>query len=91
MKLISIAEEQIVCNGKFVSGSERKVRALMMSNTTPSIFPTTGASISGLGSDVTFAPMSVIFVLDEDAEHKIYVTNESGSWVAVDGSIAIAI
>lgn len=91
MKLISIAEEQIVCNGKFVSGSEHKVRALMLSDSTPTTFPTTGEEIEGLSDDVTFAPMSVIFVLDESATDRVYITNESSEWIAVTASIAVSV
>lgn len=57
------------------------VKALIVSNTAPTVLPTTGANVDGMDENQRFAPMSVIYVVG-DAANKVYMANESGVFVA---------
>ena len=55
---------------------------LLVADTTPAALPTSGAQVDGMNAAHTFAPMSVLFVVDPAAEHKVYIANEAGQFVA---------
>lgn len=59
----------------------RVVSVVMVSSSTPSTLPTTGAGIEGLEDTDKFAPFSVLFVTDPAATHQVYIANESGVFV----------
>lgn len=47
----------------------------------PAVLPTSGKDVDGMSDSHTFAPMSVLYVTDPEAEHKFYIANESGQFV----------
>ena len=53
----------------------------IIANTTPDPLPTNGKNVKGLSEDDVFAPMSILYVV-EDAETKLYIANEAGQFVA---------
>ncbi len=56
------------------------VQAVLVSDTTPSPLPTDGTNVVGMNENQVFAPMSLLYVTGE-AEHKIFVTGENGTFV----------
>ena len=59
----------------------RTVRAFIVSSETPDALPTTGENVTGLSSTDRFAPFSILYVT-ADVENKIYVTDETGTFIA---------
>lgn len=59
----------------------RIVRAFIVSSDTPDALPTTGENVTGLSSTDRFAPFSILYVT-ADVENKIYVTDETGTFIA---------
>ncbi len=59
----------------------RTVRAFIVSSDTPDALPTTGENVTGLSSTDRFAPFSILYVT-ADVENKIYVTDETGTFIA---------
>lgn len=55
--------------------------ALLLADTTPAALPASGKDVDGMNDAHTFAPMSVLYVVDPAAEHKFYVADESGVFV----------
>ena len=41
----------------------------------------TGKGIIGMSESEVFAPFSLIYVLAEDAKHKIYIAGETGQFI----------
>ena len=64
---------------KWKSGTAYEV--LLLADKTPEPLPTNGRDVDGMNDAHTFAPMSVLYIADPDAEHKVYVANESGVFV----------
>ena len=62
------------------SSNARLVEAVIVADTPPNPLPTTGENVEGLSSSDRFAPFSMIYVVG-DAEHKLYIANESGEFV----------
>lgn len=56
---------------------KRICAAVVVADTTPSPLPTTGKDVIGMTDEDCFEPMSVLFVVG-NAEHKVYLANESG-------------
>ena len=54
---------------------------LRLADKTPAVLPTSGKDVDGMSDSHTFAPMSVLYVTDPEAEHKFYIANESGQFV----------
>lgn len=54
---------------------------LILADKTPAVLPTSGKDVDGMSDLHTFAPMSVLYVADPEAEHKFYIANESGQFV----------
>lgn len=75
MKAVSTKPVRIDTDGKQV------IEAVLISDETPETLPTTGEGIVGMSVDEKFAPFSIIYVV-ADVEHKIYIANESGVFVA---------
>ena len=65
---------------KWKSGSAYEV--LLLADTTPAELPKSGRDVDGMNDAHTFAPMSVLYVVDPAAEHKVYLADESGTFVA---------
>ena len=63
------------------SSNARLVEAVIVADTPPNPLPTTGENVGGLSSSDRFAPFSMIYVVG-DAEHKLYIANESGEFVS---------
>lgn len=59
----------------------RTVRAFIVSSDTPDALPTTGENVTGLSSTDRFAPFSILYVT-ADVENKIYVADETGTFIA---------
>ena len=59
----------------------RTVQAFLVSDNSPESLPTTGEGVTGLLPTDVFAPFSILYVL-ADVENKIYITNESGMFMA---------
>lgn len=57
-------------------------RVVLVADVTPDTLPTTGAGVSNLPDDVTFAPGSVLMALDTSSR---YIANESGEFVLWEG------
>lgn len=58
----------------------RTVRAFIVSDTEPVNLPTNGKDVKGLMETDVFAPFSILYVI-ANVEDKIYVANESGTFV----------
>lgn len=54
---------------------------LILADKTPAVLPTSGKDVDGMSDSHTFAPKSVLYVTDPEAEHKFYIANESGQFV----------
>ena len=54
---------------------------LILADKTPAVLPTSGKDVDGMSDSHTFAPMSVLYGTDPEAEHKFYIANESGQIV----------
>ena len=52
--------------------------ALVLADT----LPTSGRDVDGMNDAHTFAPMSILYVADPGAAHKVYVADESGKFIA---------
>lgn len=65
---------------KWKEGSAYEV--LLLSDAAPAKLPESGKDVDGMNDAHTFAPMSVLYVVDPAAEHKVYVADESGRFVA---------
>ena len=59
--------------------SKQLVEAMIIADTEPENLPTTGKGI--IGKSEVFAPFSLIYVLAEDAKHKIYIAGETGQFI----------
>ncbi len=59
----------------------RTVRAFIVSSDTPDALPTTGENVTGLSSTDRFAPFSILYVT-ADVENKVYVADETGTFIA---------
>lgn len=59
----------------------RIVRVIIAADTLPATLPTTGADIEGLTANDTFAPMSMLYVVNS-SPNKVYIADESGQFVA---------
>lgn len=59
----------------------RTVRAFIVSSDTPDALPTTGENVTGLSSTDRFAPFSILYVI-ADVENKVYVADETGTFIA---------
>lgn len=57
------------------------VEAMIIADTEPENLPTTGEAIIGMSESEVFAPFSLIYVLAEDAKHKIYIAGETGQFI----------
>lgn len=57
------------------------VEAMIIADTEPENLPTTGEGIIGMSESEVFAPFSLIYVLAEDAMHKIYIAGETGQFI----------
>lgn len=57
------------------------VRALIVASETPETLPVTGEGVEGMNADQVFAPFSILYVM-ADADAKVYITDESGAFVA---------
>ena len=62
------------------SDGKEIVEATILSDTTPDPLPTNGANVTGMTANQVFAPFSMLYVV-ADVENKVYVTNESGTFV----------
>ncbi len=56
------------------------MQAIIISDSVPATLPTTGDGIVGMNDNMIFAPMSLLYVVG-DADSKVYITNESGTFV----------
>lgn len=54
---------------------------LLVSDKAPAALPASGKDVDGMNGAHTFAPMSVLYVVDPAAAHKFYVADESGRFV----------
>lgn len=59
----------------------RIVRVIIAADTLPATLPTTGANVEGLSATDTFAPMSMLYVVNS-SPNKVYLADESGQFVA---------
>lgn len=59
----------------------KQYRCVLAADTAPSVLPADGTNVDGMANDETFAPLSMMYVVGE-AEHKVYVADESGAFVA---------
>lgn len=69
----------------------KAVRALLLADTLPQTLPTTGEGIPGMTADMTFLPASMIYTTDTNADKSVYIVNEAGQWVGVDGAISYSL
>ena len=67
--------------GRRASDGKQIVETVVVSDDTPEILPVTGEGITGMSIDDCFAPMSILYVT-ADVEHKVYIANESGIFIA---------
>ena len=58
------------------------VDTLIVSDAVPNPLPTTGAGISGLGENMSFAPFSILYVVAKSAATKLFIADESGHFIA---------
>ncbi len=63
------------------SDHKNVVRALIVSSEEPATLPETGEGIEGMNADQVFAPFSILYVT-ANADSKVYITDESGVFVA---------
>lgn len=63
------------------SDKKEVVQAFIVSDNTPGTLPTTGAGIEGMNANQVFAPFSILYVV-ADVPAKVYITNESGVFIA---------
>ena len=54
---------------------------LLVADKAPAALPACGKDVDGMNDAHTFAPMSVLYVVDPAAAHKFYVADESGRFV----------
>lgn len=54
---------------------------LLLADTTPDPLPVSGRDVEGMNDAHTFAPMSILYVVDPAAAHRVYVADESGVFV----------
>lgn len=77
--------EPIVINAETreitVPESERSFGVAGEHNVARKHFRINGRIVDGMSDSHTFAPMSVLYVTDPEAEHKFYIANESGQFV----------
>lgn len=66
---------------KNINGT-RNIWAFIESSSPVSSPPTTGANIAGMSARDRFAPFSVLYVTQKDAKPKMYIANESGTFIA---------
>lgn len=60
---------------------------LILADKTPAVLPTSGKDVDGMSDSHTFAPMSVLYVTDPEAEHKFTLpTNPANLWASKEGS-----
>ena len=64
----------------FRQDGKQLIQAFILSDTTSTVLPTTGESVTGMSAKDVFAPGSVLYVLD-DVTIKTYIANESGVFV----------
>lgn len=64
-----------------VKDGKQVVMATILSDDTPETLPTTGALVDGMSADQVFAPFSLLYVV-ADVENKVYIADESGTFVA---------
>lgn len=76
MKAISVEKVTIR-----TSDNKDVVRAMLVANETPATLPMTGAGIEGMNANQVFAPFSILYVT-ADTDEKVFITNESGVFVA---------
>ncbi len=76
MKVVSIESVGI-------RASDRKeiVRTLIVASEKPATLPVDGAAVEGMSANQVFAPFSILYITG-DAESKVYITDESGVFVA---------
>lgn len=67
------------------------VRAYIVSDELPEGFPSSASALAEEWPDYIFDTMSVMQILDPEAESKVYVVNEAGSWVATDNAVALMV
>lgn len=67
--------------GTDLKTSKQLVEAMIIADTEPENLPTTGKGIIGMSESEVFAPFSLIYVLAEDAKHKIYIAGETGQFI----------
>lgn len=60
----------------------RNIWAFIISSTPVASLPTNGANVAGMTAKDKFAPFSIIYINQKDANPKIYVANESGVFIA---------
>ncbi|MGN0493523.1 MAG: hypothetical protein ACI4F7_07740 [Acutalibacteraceae bacterium] len=59
----------------------RIVRVIIAADTLPAILPVDGSNVEGLSAKDTFAPMSMLYVVN-NSPNKVYLADESGKFVA---------
>lgn len=76
MKVVSIESVGI-------RASDRKevVRTLIVASEEPATLPVDGTAVEGMNANQVFAPFSILYVTG-DTENKVYITDESGVFVA---------
>lgn len=76
MKVVSIESVGI-------RASDRKeiVRTLIVASEEPATLPVDGTAVEGMSANQVFAPFSILYVTG-DTENKVYITDESGVFVA---------
>lgn len=63
------------------SDHKEVVRAVLVASEEPATLPETGAGIEGMSANQVFAPFSILYVT-ENTDNKVFITNESGVFVA---------
>lgn len=66
-----------------IRASDRKevVRTLIVASEEPATLPVDGTAVEGMSANQVFAPFSILYVTG-DTENKVYITDESGVFVA---------
>lgn len=75
MVAISVTPVRVRPDGK------QEVQAFIVSDNAPTALPTSGEGVQGMNESHVFAPFSILYVVGE-ADTKLYITNESGEFVA---------